>query len=105
MPSVQIVISNTDSEQSAQNIADQLVEEHLAACVNIIPNILSVYKWKGLVDHAREHMLIIKTPEDRVEQLTRRLKELHSYELPGVVAIRIEGGDWSYLDWVVSETR
>lgn len=102
MTSVQIVFSTIDSEESALKISRRLVEERLAACVSIIPNVTSVYKWKGATEQARELLMVIKTAQDRVEALTSRLKELHPYEVPEIVAFSIEHGYPPYLDWVIS---
>ncbi|MGH9338992.1 MAG: divalent-cation tolerance protein CutA [Acidobacteriota bacterium] len=104
MTPVRILFSTIDSFEVAEKIANQLVEERLAACVNIIPKLTSVYKWKGEVEHASEHLLIIKTVERRLNLLMKRLKELHPYEIPEIIAFPIEQGYLPYLEWVVSET-
>lgn len=105
MTPVRILFSTIDSKQSAQRIAHQLVEERLAACVNIISNVTSIYKWKGTTEEADEYLLVIKTPEDRLKKLIARIVELHPYDAPEVMAFPVEDGYLPYLDWVVSETR
>ena len=100
-----LVLSTVDTHQEAERIARHLVEERLAACVNIVPKILSIYRWKGTLEHATEHLMIIKTAEDRLPSLTHRIKELHPYEVPEVIAFSIQDGDPTYLEWILSETR
>ena len=100
-----LVLSTVDTHQEAERIAQHLVEERLAACVNIVPKILSIYRWKGTLERATEHLMIIKTVEDRLPSLTHRIKELHPYEVPEVIAFSIQDGDPAYLEWILSETR
>lgn len=90
--------------ESAVRIADTLVEERLAACVNILPGLRSVYCWQGQVERADEALLLIKTTADRLESLQQRILALHPYELPEVIAVEA-GGLPAYLDWVVQQTR
>ncbi len=100
-----LVLSTIDTHQEAERIAQQLVEERLAACVNIVPKITSIYRWKGTLESATEHLMIMKTAEDRLSSLTYRIKELHPYEVPEVIALSIEHGDPTYLEWILSATR
>lgn len=85
---------------SAQGIAEALVGERLAACVNRVPGIGSTYRWQGAVTTEREELLLIKTTARRFEALKSRLLELHPYELPELIAIPVERGHDAYLDWV-----
>ena len=105
MTPVRILLSTIDNEKRAQQIAYQLTKERLAACVNIISNVTSVYKWKGETEQATECLLIVKTTKDRLEKLTARLVDLHPYDVPEVVTFSVEQGYPPYLEWVVSETR
>ena len=105
MTSIRMVFSTIDSEENARKLASNLVKEQLAACVNIVSNVTSVYKWKGMMEQADECLLIIKTSEDRLDKLTERIRELHPYEVPEVVSVAIEQGSAPYLEWVFSETR
>lgn len=89
---------------TAHRIADGLVEERLAACVQILPGATSVYRWQGKLERASETLLSIKTTRDRLDTLTARVVELHPYELPEVVAVEITGGLPAYLDWIARET-
>jgi periplasmic divalent cation tolerance protein len=99
-----LVLSTIDSRKAAEKIAHHVVEERLAACVNIISDITSVYKWKGALERASESLMVIKTTRERLPQLIERIKELHTYELPEVIALPIEDGYPPYLEWIVSET-
>lgn len=95
-----IVLSTYPADQDPQPLATALVDEHLAACVNVLPPMLSVYRWQGKVEHAREHQLIIKTRAARVEALTARLTSLHPYDVPEIVVLPISGGGERYLQWL-----
>ena len=90
---------------SARRIADALVGERLAACVNLLPGISSVYRWQGRVEQAEEVLLVVKTTRGRLEALTQRAQALHPYELPEVVAVDIAGGLPGYLAWIADQTR
>lgn len=90
---------------SATRLADTLVEERLAACVNIVPGLRSVYRWQGAMERSDEILLLIKTSRDRLDALTARVRDLHPYELPEVVAVEVAGGLSTYLDWVGEQTR
>ena len=85
---------------SAQTLAETLVGERLAACVNRLPGVLSTYRWQGEVHTDGEELLLIKTTAARFELLKARLLELHPYELPELVALPVERGHAAYLDWV-----
>lgn len=90
---------------SAARLADVLVGERLAACVSVVPGLRSVYRWQGAIERSDESLLLIKTSHDRLETLTARVRDLHPYELPEVVAVEVAGGLSTYLDWVVEQTR
>lgn len=89
---------------SAERIAAALVEGRLAACVNLLPGVRSVYRWRGAVERAEETLLLVKTTADRLEALTDRVRALHPYELPEIIAVDIAGGLESYLRWIEQET-
>jgi periplasmic divalent cation tolerance protein len=92
-------------EETGRRIARTLVEERLAACVNVLPRVHSVYRWKGAVEEAAEVMLIAKTRAERAAALAARVRALHPYELPEVLALPVTGGSQAYLRWVVAESR
>ena len=95
-----IVFITASSTEEAERIAHALVEERLAACVNIVPGVTSVYRWEGQVQCDAEVLLIAKTVEASVARLVRRVKDLHSYDVPEVVALPITGGSPEYLAWL-----
>ncbi len=99
-----IVLTTLGAEADAPALARTLVEERLAACVNILPVMVSVYRWKGSVEQARERQLLIKTTPDRLAALEHRLRQLHPYELPEFVVLRPSGGSEAYLRWVEEST-
>jgi periplasmic divalent cation tolerance protein len=86
--------------KEGKKIARVLVESRLAACVNIIRNISSVYRWKGNVEEDDEHLLLIKTTEERSVQIINKINKLHSYENPECIALKIENGSEKYLNWI-----
>lgn len=95
-----IVLTTAGSHEEARKIARALVERGLAACVNIVPQIESVYRWEGKVEEAQEWLLVIKTTVAAFERVRDVIKELHSYELPECICIGIEAGSAEYLKWV-----
>lgn len=90
---------------TAERIATALVDERLAACVNILPGVRSVYRWQEAVERADEVLLLVKTMPDRFDRLKTRLLELHPYELPEVLAVETDAGHPDYLHWVAAQTR
>ena len=102
---VLLVLTSLPDDQSADRVAQALVDERLAACVNALGPCRSVYRWQGQVERAQEVPLLIKTTLDRYQALERRLRELHPYELPEILACRPDGGLSDYADWVIRETR
>ncbi|HTJ65693.1 MAG TPA: divalent-cation tolerance protein CutA [Alphaproteobacteria bacterium] len=99
--SVYIVAADADE---ANRIAEALVAERLAACVNILGAVRSIYRWQGQVERADEVALIAKTATALFDRLATRVRELHSYDTPAIVAWPIVAGDAAYLDWIGSET-
>ena len=95
-----IVFTTVGSPEEGDRIAAALVEERLAACVNIVGGVKSVYRWKDALTRDDEVLLIIKSSTPLFAELRRRIRGLHSYELPEIVAIPLAAGDEGYLDWV-----
>jgi periplasmic divalent cation tolerance protein len=88
----------------APALAENLVEERLAACVNVVPSVRSVYRWEGKLAREEEALLVIKTRRDRFEALRARVVALHGYAVPEVIALPVEAGFGPYLEWVTRET-
>ena len=99
-----LVITNCPDEECANAIALALVEEKLAACVNLLPRIQSVYRWQGAVESASEIPLLIKSTAANYAALEAKIRELHPYELPEIVALDVARGLPDYLNWVAGET-
>ncbi|MGB0005578.1 MAG: divalent-cation tolerance protein CutA [Candidatus Sulfotelmatobacter sp.] len=102
MTDKRIVLTTTGSEAEAQKIARHLVENRMAACINIVPQIDSVYRWQGKVEEASEWLLLIKTTADAFEKVRQAIAELHSYELPECVCLKVEDGSPHYLQWIAN---
>jgi periplasmic divalent cation tolerance protein len=100
MTDKRVVLTTSGSPDEARKLAHALVERRLAACVNIIPRISSVYRWQGKVEEAEEFLLLIKTTEAAFEQVRQTIRELHSYELPECIALPVEDGSLEYLKWI-----
>jgi periplasmic divalent cation tolerance protein len=100
-----LVVLVTCPPDQAQAIADALVEERVAACVNVVTSLQSVYRWKGAVQHEGEALLIVKTTKDRFDALKQAVLKHHPYELPEVIAVTVDRGHAPYLEWVVESTR
>jgi periplasmic divalent cation tolerance protein len=100
-----LVLTNLPDRAAAERIADALIGQQLAACVNILAPCRSVYRWKGQVQHDEEHPLLIKTTAERYPALEQALRAAHPYELPEIIAVPIERGLPAYLAWVAGETQ
>lgn len=99
-----LIYMTTETEADAERIGRALVGERLAACVNIVAGMRSMYWWDGAVQTAGETILIAKTRADLVERLTARVLELHAYDCPCVVSLAIDGGNPAFLRWIDGET-
>lgn len=100
---VRLVLVTAPDGEVAARLGRVLVEERLAACVNLVPGLRSIYRWEGEIQDDSEVLLMVKTRADRLDRLTRRVQELHPYDMPEVLALTVEGGSAAYLDWVRSE--
>jgi periplasmic divalent cation tolerance protein len=101
---VAVIYSTINKIQDARRIAKTLVEEQLVACVNIIPKIESIYKWKGKIEKDEEVVIIAKTVDSNVKKTIQRIKYLHTYEVPDIIVLPIIGGLKDYLDYIANET-
>ena len=100
MTDKRIVFTTAGSEEEARKIAHYLVENRMAACVNIVPQIVSIYRWQGKVEDAREWLLLIKTTAAAFENVRHAIADLHSYELPECICLEITDGSPNYLQWI-----
>jgi len=100
-----IVLATCGSEEEALRIANALVEEHLAACVNLVSPIRSIYRWEGKIWDEKEWLLIIKTQKKRFQELEKKVKSLHSYSVPEIISLSIVEESSSYLNWLVEMTE
>jgi periplasmic divalent cation tolerance protein len=100
-----LVLTTAGNEAEAEKIAHELVERRLAACVNIVPRIQSVYRWEGKIETAEECLLVIKTTKSRGAEVQGAIRELHSYDLPECIAISVETGTEEYLKWIEDSVR
>jgi periplasmic divalent cation tolerance protein len=100
-----LVLTNLPDRAAAEQLADTLIEQKLAACVNILAPCRSVYRWKDAVQHDEEHPMLIKTTAERYAALEQAVRAGHPYELPEIIAMPIERGLPAYLEWVAAETR
>ena len=105
MTDLLVVFVTVADEATAGRIARTIVEERLAACVNVVPAVRSIYRWQGAIEEAGEALLVIKTARDRLDGLKVRVREIHPYDLPEVIAVPVEDGLQEYLDWALEEVR
>jgi periplasmic divalent cation tolerance protein len=105
MAEARIVLTTVGVIEKAEELAHALVERRLAACVNIIGPVRSVYRWKGAIEHEQEYLLIVKTTAERATELAAVFAELHPYEMPERVELALEGGAASYLDWLGAQVE
>ncbi len=105
MTDKRLVLTTCGSRDEALRIANELVQRGLAACVNIVPQIDSVYRWQGKVETTTEWLLLIKTTAASFDRLRNALSELHSYDVPECIEVNIEGGSPKYLDWIAESVK
>lgn len=97
-----VIITTVGTEEQAYTIAREIVARRQAACVNIVPGIRSIYRWKGKICKDGELLLIVKTLERELDGATATIRELHSYELPEILAFNVDRGEPRFLDWIAS---
>ena len=100
-----LILSNTNSIENAKLIANTLVKDKLAACVNIIPQIKSIYFWNNEITEDDEYLMVIKTKKELFENVKNKIVELHAYEVPEIISFDITNGEKNYLDWIENCTK
>jgi periplasmic divalent cation tolerance protein len=105
MADFQIVLTTCADREQAERIAHRLVEQHLAACVNILPGVQSIYRWQGAVESAAEVLLMIKTSVAHTYEVQTTISSLHSYEVPEFLVLPVSGGSEAYLVWLDAALR
>jgi periplasmic divalent cation tolerance protein len=105
MSEILMVFVTCEGKDQAEGIAGTVVSEGLAACVNVLPGVRSCYVWEGKLTWSEEVLLVMKTTRAGFERLEKRVREIHSYEVPEIVGVGVEAGFGKYLDWVASSVR
>lgn len=105
MTDKRVVLTTCGSPEEARRIAQELVDRRLAACVNIVPQIESVYRWKDEIETATEWLLVIKTTAGTFERLRDAIAKLHSYDVPECIELAIEDGSATYLGWIAASVQ
>jgi periplasmic divalent cation tolerance protein len=100
-----LILTTVPAVSRADAIARSLVDERLAACVNVLSAMTSFYRWQGKIEQEEERQMVIKTTRDRVAAVQTRLRDLHAYEVPEFLVLPVSDGSTGYLDWVRNETR
>jgi len=95
-----VVFITIDTAQKAEELAKELVERRLCACVNVVDEVKSIYTWQGKVEKATERLMVVKTKRELFDELARTVKELHPYEVPEIIALPMIAGFKPYLDWI-----
>ena len=104
MEQILMVFVTVSTEEEGKKIGNILVENRLAACVNLVPQIHSIFRWKGNIENENEVLLLIKSTRERIDELVAKIKEIHSYDVPEILAIPVFAGNRDYIDWVLEET-
>ena len=104
-PTYIVLLITTSGSEEAHKIAEALLNQRNVACVNIVPKVSSLFWWQDKLDSAEESLLIIKTKASQLDEIVRLVKELHSYEVPEIIALPIIGGNQDYLDWISKEVQ
>jgi periplasmic divalent cation tolerance protein len=105
MTDIVLILTTVPARDQGEAIARALVEETLAACVNLLPPMTSIYRWRGAVERESECQIVIKTTRGRIAAIQARVKALHSYDLPEFIVLPVVDGSEGYLEWVRAETR
>ena len=100
-----VILITTSTDEEAHKIANMLLTQRKIACVNIVPRVNSLFWWQGKIDSAQESLLIIKTKASLLDEIVTSVKEIHSYEVPEIIALPIMGGNQDYLNWIDKEVK
>lgn len=100
MTDKRVVLTTAGSEDEARKIAQHLVQNELAACVNIVPQVESIYRWQGKIESSREYLMLIKTTSANFARVRDAIQQLHSYDLPECISVAVEDGSSDYLEWI-----
>ena len=104
-PAYIVLFITTPTTEEAQRISRVLLEQRKVACVNIVPRVSSLFWWQGKIDSAQESLLIVKTTASQLNELVTLVKEIHSYDVPEIIAMPIVGGNQDYLEWIGNEVK
>ncbi len=104
-PSVVLILTTWPDTAGAESFAKHLVEQKLAACINILPPMTSIYSWKGILETGTEHQLVIKTTEENVKAIASKLESTHPYELAEMLCLPVKAGGTQYLNWIKEITH
>ena len=100
-----VIFITAGTGEEARKVGQALIEHRAAACVNIAPNITSIFRWQEVLETDQEHLLIVKTRASKLEEVVQLVKEIHSYEVPEVIAVPVIGGNQEYLEWIGEEVK
>ncbi len=100
-----VILVTVGNSEEAHKIANELLNQRRAACVNIVPGVSSLFWWQGRLDSAHENLLIIKTKASQLDEIVTLVRQIHSYDVPEIIALPIVGGSQDYLDWVGREVE
>ena len=103
--SANVVVFITSTDEEARKIAEVLLSQKKAACINIVPSVSSLFWWQDEIDSAQESLLIVKTKASLLNEIVALVKEIHSYDIPEIIALPIVGGNQDYLEWIGKEIR
>ena len=105
MSRYRLVLVTAPNAAEAERIAQKVVQKGLAACVNIVPKLLSIYRWEGNIERDMETLLVIKSTKKALPKLKKKIKKMHSYKVPEILVLKVDDGDREYLDWIDSVVK
>jgi periplasmic divalent cation tolerance protein len=100
-----VVLTTVEKAEDGERLARLLVESELAACVQVLPPMTSIYRWEGKIEHSRESLLLIKSTVTAYDTLEAAIRQNHPYQTPEIIAIKVEGGSKNYLDWLANSVK